>query len=118
MAALLLALNAFLVQYAQEARGYALATFLVALACFFYVRGAEGGRARDWVAYAAAMSLAFYAHLFAAFVLLAHAVTVALLPRRVTGFLSRFLSVARPGPRHPLRAAAQSPAIRRRVYSG
>jgi mannosyltransferase len=83
VAALLLALNAFLVQYAQEARGYALATFLVALACLFYVRGADGGRARDWVAYAAAMSLAFYAHLFAAFVLLAHAVTVALLPRRV-----------------------------------
>jgi mannosyltransferase len=83
VAALLLALNALLVQYAQEARGYALVTFLVALACLFYVRGADSGQARDWVAYALAMSLAFYAHLFAAFVLLAHAVTVAVLPRAV-----------------------------------
>jgi mannosyltransferase len=83
VAALLLALNALLVQYAQEVRGYALVTFLVALACLFYVRGAEGGRARDWVAYALVMSLAVYAHLFAAFVLLAHAVTIAVLPRSV-----------------------------------
>ena len=80
VAALLLAVNSFLVQYAQEARGYSLAVFLVALACFFFVRGADEGTTRDWVAYAAAMGLAFYAHLFAAFVLLAHAVTVVFLP--------------------------------------
>lgn len=81
VAALLLALNALLVEYAQEARGYSLATFLVALACLSYVRGVDGGRARDWITYAAAMSLTFYAHLFAVFVWLAHAVTVAALPR-------------------------------------
>jgi mannosyltransferase len=81
VAALLLALNALLIEYAQEARGYSLATFLVALACLFYVRGVDSGQAREWIAYAAAMSLAFYAHLFAAFVWLAHAVTVAALPR-------------------------------------
>jgi mannosyltransferase len=80
-AALLLAVNSFLVQYAQEARGYTLATFLVALACFLFARGVDGWSTRDWVAYAAAMSLAFYAHLFAVFVLLAHAATVLVLPR-------------------------------------
>jgi mannosyltransferase len=80
VAALLLAVNAFLVQYAQEARGYSLAVFLVALACFFFARGADGGTTRDWVLYAVAMGLAFYAHLFAGFVLLAHAVTVAFVP--------------------------------------
>ena len=82
VAALLLAVNALLVEYAQEARAYSLATFLVALACFFFVRGVDGGRARHWVAYSAAMSFAFYTHLFAAFVWLAHAVTIAVLPGR------------------------------------
>ena len=81
IAALLLAVNSFLVQYAQEARGYSLATFLVALACLFFVRGVDVGSTRNWAAYAAAMSLAVYAHLFAAFVLLAHAVTLCVLPR-------------------------------------
>jgi mannosyltransferase len=83
IAALLLALNALLVEYAQEARGYALATLLVALACLFYVRAVDSGRAIELAAYAAAMSLAFYAHLFAAFVLMAHALTVVFLPRHV-----------------------------------
>lgn len=80
VAALLLAVNAFLVQFAQEARGYTLAVLLVALGSFFFARGVDGGSTRDWIAYAAAASLAFYAHLFAAFVLLAQAVTLVVLP--------------------------------------
>jgi mannosyltransferase len=71
-AAVLLALNAYLVQFAQEARAYTLATFAVALASWLLVRAIERPSRAAWLAYALAAVLALYAHFLTAFVLAAH----------------------------------------------
>jgi 4-amino-4-deoxy-L-arabinose transferase-like glycosyltransferase len=65
--------NALLVHFAQEARGYMLAVLLVIVSNLALVRVLER-RAWGWVAgYGVSMGLALYAHLFAAWVSLAHA---------------------------------------------
>ncbi len=75
-AALLLAVNAYAVRYAQEARSYSLATLLVTLATFLLVRAVAGGRRRDWTWYILSSVLAVYAHFFAVLVVVAHGVAM------------------------------------------
>ncbi|HEV2116381.1 MAG TPA: glycosyltransferase family 39 protein [Terriglobales bacterium] len=70
IAALLLAVNAFDVRYAQEARGYSLFAFLVVLACWFFVRCVDAPQKKgNWVGLVIALALGMYAHFFAAFML-------------------------------------------------
>ena len=70
MAALLLAVNAFDVRYAQEARGYSLFAFLVALACWFFVRCVdEPAKKGNWAGLVIASVLGIYAHFFAGLML-------------------------------------------------
>jgi mannosyltransferase len=76
IAALLLALNPMVIRYAQEARGYTLVMLLVTASTFFFVQGVEYSRTRDWLAYALTSVLAVYSHVFAALVLLAHALSL------------------------------------------
>ena len=76
IAGLLLAGNAFLVHYAQEARGYTLALLLVAVSTLLFVRLVESGSTAVWVSYVAAGALSLYAHFFAALVIAAHAVSL------------------------------------------
>lgn len=72
-----LALNAFLVRYAQEARGYTLALLGVTLASLAFVRLIEAPRSRRaWFVYVVLASAALYSHFFVAFVLLAHLATL------------------------------------------
>jgi hypothetical protein len=71
-AAVMLAVNAYMVQFAQEARTYALAAFAVTLATVLLVRTIERPSRLRWLGYAAAAVLSVYAHLFAGFVLVAH----------------------------------------------
>ena len=75
-AALLLAINPFVVAYAQEARAYTLFLLLVLYSNILYIRAVDNGRAATWVAYAATISLAVYSHFFGALVLLAQAVAL------------------------------------------
>lgn len=71
---LLLAINTFLVRYAQEARAYALVMFLVTLSTHLYLRVTdEERRSRsDLLWYVAVSVLAVYAHFYAGLVILAH----------------------------------------------
>ena len=70
MAALLLAVNAFDVRYAQEARGYSLFAFLVVLACWFFMRCLEKPeKKRNWSGLVIASVLGIYAHFFAGLML-------------------------------------------------
>ncbi|GLW09582.1 mannosyltransferase [Microtetraspora sp. NBRC 13810] len=72
------ALAPVVVYHAQEARSFALVAAAVVLACYLLVRAAEQPRRlRWWAGYAAAVALACLLNLFAAFFLLAHAVTLA-----------------------------------------
>lgn len=80
-AALLLAANPYHVGWSQDARAYTLWVLLVTLSFWVLVRAVRApGRHRWWVAYALVTALAFYSHLFTAFIVAAQ--TLWLLPRR------------------------------------
>jgi mannosyltransferase len=65
VAALLLAVNAFDVRYAQEARAYSLFAFLVVLACWFFVKCMDAPqKKRNWAGLVMALVLGMYAHFF------------------------------------------------------
>ncbi|MHB8233293.1 MAG: glycosyltransferase family 39 protein [Solirubrobacteraceae bacterium] len=84
VAGLLLALNPFFLQYAQIARSYALAVMLVLASCYAFVLALQSPSRRRLVAYVLTSALSFYAHYFAALVLLAQAATLlAFAPREV-----------------------------------
>ena len=70
LAALLLAVNAFDVRYAQEARAYSLFAFLVVLASWFFVRCRDAPNKRaNWAGLVIALVLGMYAHFFAGLML-------------------------------------------------
>ena len=81
LGAWLLAINAYHIRYAQEARGYALVVFFSVLAGWLLVRNLQEPVSARWGAYAAAGALAVYSHLFGALVLVAHGASLAFLPR-------------------------------------
>ena len=66
IAALLVALNPFLVWYGQEARMYALAVTLSMAGLYAFLRALDGGQARWAVASVAAMLTALYTYLLSA----------------------------------------------------
>ena len=72
LSALLLAVNAFQVRYAQEARSYSLLVLLVILSTYSFISAVGSGRKRDWNCYIALSALAVYAHFFAILVVLSH----------------------------------------------
>ena len=73
-AAALLAVSYHHIWYSQNARGYTILLFgsIVATECM--LRGLESKKWRYWIAYAAVISMAAWAHLTAVFVALAHAI--------------------------------------------
>jgi mannosyltransferase len=80
---LLLAVDPLLVQFAQDARGYALSLLLVTASSAMFVRGIRTPSGWGvWAAYVCVSALAAYANLWAALVPLGHAASVAFLPRR------------------------------------
>jgi 4-amino-4-deoxy-L-arabinose transferase-like glycosyltransferase len=82
VSALLLAVNAFHIRYAQETRSYSLLVLLTTLSSYFYCRAIERPVLKYWVVYSAASVLAVYSHLFGALVLVAQWVSVAFLRPR------------------------------------
>ena len=84
LASILFALNAFVMQFAQEARGYSLALFGVTASTYLLVRTVEDPARRHWIAYGVVGALTVYAHLFALFVVGVHVLSVLLLRPRDT----------------------------------
>lgn len=82
LACLLFAVNAFIVQFAQEARGYALVLFLVTAASYLFVRSLRNPSSRAWMLYGIVGALSIYTHLYAVFVLMAHFLTLPFTPPR------------------------------------
>jgi mannosyltransferase len=78
IAAGLLALNPFFIQYEQEARPYSLALFLVVLSTYLFVFALERPSLWRWIGYGAVCAVAIYAHLFSGFVVMAHVLSLAL----------------------------------------
>ena len=63
LAALLVTTSPYLVWYGQEGKMYTLVTFLIVLSMERYLTALSQGGWQRWLAYVAATSLAFYAHL-------------------------------------------------------
>jgi mannosyltransferase len=94
LAALLLAVNAFFIQYAQEARAYSLVLLLVTLSSYFFLISIERPSWRSWVGYVICSTLAVYSHLFAVFVFLTQGVSLVFLRRRDVQWRSLLISEA------------------------
>jgi len=81
VAAALLSVNAFHVRYAQEARGYTLLVFMSALCSLLWVRCIEDPEPRNWWLYTLASVLTVYSHFYGILVVLAHWISLTLVPR-------------------------------------
>ncbi|MBA2280953.1 MAG: glycosyltransferase family 39 protein [Acidimicrobiia bacterium] len=79
VAAAVVAGHSLVVQWGQQLRAYSLATLLVALATLLLVRAVERPTTGRSVAYAAVAALAAYAHVVAALVVVAHALSLVVL---------------------------------------
>ena len=82
IAALLLAVNPFFIEYAQEARSYTLLLLLVILSTYSFVEAANRESLRFWVIHGVCTSLAVYAHFFAVLVCLTQFISLPLLGRK------------------------------------
>lgn len=71
-AAMLLVVQGFFVQYAQEARSYAMAMLLATVSTYLLLRASDSPRRSRWFSYAVVLAAGVYAHLFVALVGLAH----------------------------------------------
>ena len=89
--AALVVVNGFFLTYAQEARAYALVTLLVTISSYFFYGQLATFTRRDSVGYVVLSALAFYAHFFAAFVILSQAAYLVWLKRR-DAFQRRWLA--------------------------
>jgi mannosyltransferase len=70
LGALLLAFSPYLIWYSQEAKMYALITFLTMLSLYLYVEALTRGQWPYWAAYVVATSFCLYIHILAALVIL------------------------------------------------
>lgn len=82
VAAVLFATHGGMLQYAQEARTYALVTFTMALAAWCFVVAVQDRTWSAWIGFAVIAGIGLYAHLFAAFVTVALLASLAALPPR------------------------------------
>jgi mannosyltransferase len=82
IAATLLAVNPFFIQYAQEARGYTLVVCLVTLASYLFVLAIERRSLILWAAWAVCTTLGIYTHFFVALVCLVQLLSLPALGRR------------------------------------
>jgi hypothetical protein len=84
IAALILAVHAFHIEFSQEARGYSLLTLLITLSSLFFVKSIDRPSWGNWASYALTSVLAGYSHFFGPLVLIAHASSLIFLsPRAV-----------------------------------
>jgi mannosyltransferase len=83
IAVALLAANVAFVGHAREARGYPLAVLLVTASSLSLVAALQDGRRRDWALCAITSALAIYAHLFAAFAILAQLGSLVVIRHRI-----------------------------------
>jgi hypothetical protein len=76
LAALLLAINAYHIRYAQEARSYAMVVFFAALASWLLAKNLQEPCSAHWGMYAVVCALAAYSHLYAVLLVPAHAISI------------------------------------------
>ena len=76
LAALLLAINAYHIRYAQEARAYAMVVFFAVLATWLLERNLREPSSAQWEIYGVVCALTTYCHFFGAILVPAHAISL------------------------------------------
>ena len=76
LAAVLFAVNAYDIRYAQEARSYAMVVFFAVLATLILARNLQDPSAAHWNSYAIVCALLAYSHLYGILLVPAHAVSL------------------------------------------
>ncbi len=74
LAAALMTVSYHHVWFSQNARGYTAIAFWTLLTSIYFIRGAHGGKTRDWILYGIFGALGIYTHLTMAFIIGGHAV--------------------------------------------
>ena len=82
MAAAMLAVNAYHVQYSQDARSYSLMVLLCLLSCLYFLKGLDQPSRRNRTVYVLSSALAVYAQFFSALLVIAQWVSLKMLDRR------------------------------------
>jgi hypothetical protein len=88
VAAVLLSVNAYFLQYAQEARTYALTMLLATVSYLFFLRAIEAESRGRWLAYAVVCVAGIYSHIFFSLLVAAQVLSLAVptfRPRRFDG---------------------------------
>jgi mannosyltransferase len=80
LAGLLLAVDPFMIRYAQTARGYELSVLLVTCTTLLFVRALDRQTWLAWLSYSLVAALGVYAHFFALLVPAAHALSLVCVP--------------------------------------
>ncbi len=80
MAAFLLSVNGFFIDYARMARAYTMVILFAAAATLLVVRAVERGDRRGWVVYGAIAGVGMYAHLSLALVVATHLLVLPFVP--------------------------------------
>src|SRR3990172_582588 len=80
IAALFLSVNAFFIEFAQEARGYSLLLLLVVASTYYFIKTIDQSCWINKLGYVIMSTLALYTHFFAALVFIAHGFSVLFLP--------------------------------------
>lgn len=94
ISALLLAVNPYMIRYAQEARGYSMVVCFVTLSSYFFVLAVERRSMRFWIAYGVCVALGFYTHFFAALVCGAQLLSLLALGRKNIPWHGAGISIA------------------------
>ena len=94
IAAVLLTVNPFFIQYAQEARSYSLVLLLASLSSYLFVIVVERPSRRLWAGYALCIVLALYAHVFAVLVVVAHVVSLVVRRTDYVAWKGMLISIA------------------------
>ncbi|OGE81400.1 MAG: hypothetical protein A3E98_00215 [Candidatus Doudnabacteria bacterium RIFCSPHIGHO2_12_FULL_48_11] len=76
LAALLIAINPFQIQYALEARMYTLGTFLSLVTCYLLLKALENDQRKYWVWYGITAALTLYTHYFLFFTVAAQVIYI------------------------------------------
>jgi mannosyltransferase len=76
LAALLLAINAYHIRYAQETRSYAMVVFFAVLATWLLAKNLQEPSSAHWGIYAAVCAMATYSHFYAVLIVPAHAISL------------------------------------------
>jgi mannosyltransferase len=93
-AAFLIAINAYFIAYAQEARAYTLVVLLAALSSYLFIKALEKPGWKVWAAYIIFSVLGVYSHIYLVFLPAVHFVAAFFLPRKEVPWKSLIISMA------------------------